>query len=547
MRDSLVVAGALAVALVSPAFAQEHEKHQHHPSAKAGELGEVSFANSGAAAAQEPFLRGLALLHNFEYDEAAEGFREAQGRDPSFAMAFWLEAVTCSHLLWGEENLEGAKGALARLAPTPEARLARAGTPRERAYGAAIEALYVDGKLGSRVTAFADGMRKVATAYPDDPDAAAFTSLASMFADYNADLSDEQHKAYKEEAITRADSVFQRFPKHPGGAHYLIHATDNPAFAARGLDAARRYAAIAPNAEHALHMPSHIFVQLGLWDDVVASNERSLAASWAEIKDRKLTTADLSYHALEWLHYGYLQQGRYRDAGALIETARQAISQADLTAPNSVDARASLGKLLFAQAAATNEWSGEVCDLRENATRVSTQEREVTFQARSSYLAAVAAVACGRSDVSVDTLRTRIAGLPAGDFRTRMLKAALLHARLLTAIRKDAGDDLNDLIAEASMAGNPPSGPPPGLRNLELQGELLLKIGRAKEAVAAYRQALQLTPKRSEALLGLARACRAAGDTQGATEAYGLLLANWHRADAGINALAEARTGAKAN
>ena len=547
MRDSTILAGVLAACLASPVLAQEHEKHQHHPSAKVGELGEVTFANSGAAAAQEPFLRGLALLHNFEYDEAAEGFREAQGRDASFAMAFWLEAVTDSHLLWGEENLEGARGALARLAPTPDARLARAGTPRERAYGAAIEALYVDGALGTRVIGFAEGMRKVATAYPDDPDAAALTSLAAMFAAYNADLSAEQHKAHKEEAISRADGVFQRYPKHPGGVHYLIHATDNPANAARGLDAARRYAAIAPNAEHALHMPSHIFLQLGLWDDVVASNERSLAASWAELKERKLTTADLSYHALEWLHYGYLQQGRYRDAQALIETARQAISQADLTAPNSVDARASLGKLLFSQAAATNEWSGEVCGLRESDTRVSTQEREVTFQARSAYLAAVAAVACGRNDVSIDTLRARIAGLPAGDFRTNSLKAALLHARLLTAIRKGAGDDLSSLSAEAAAAGNPPTGPPSGLRNLELQGELLIKTGRAKEAVAAYRQALQLTPKRSEALLGLARASRAAGDTPGATEAYRLLLANWHQADPGITALAEARTNTKAN
>src|SRR5574339_871315 len=123
MRESTIVAGILAALLAAPVFAQEHEKHQRHPTAKAGELGEVTFANSGAAPAQEPFLRGLALLHNFEYDEAAEGFREAQGRDSSFAMAFWLEAVTHSHLLWGEENLEGARAALARLAPTPDARL----------------------------------------------------------------------------------------------------------------------------------------------------------------------------------------------------------------------------------------------------------------------------------------------------------------------------------------------------------------------------------------------------------------------------------------
>jgi tetratricopeptide (TPR) repeat protein len=547
MRDSIIVASVLAGCLALPALAQGPERHEHHPSPKVGELGEVAFANSGAAAAQEPFLRGLALLHNFEYDEAAEGFREAERLDPSFAMAFWLEALTCSHLLWGEDDPDAARRALARLAPATDARLAKASTPRERAYGSAVEALFADGTLEERVTGFLAGMKKVAAANPDDLDAAAFTSLGLMFVDNNTKLPDDQHKAYQEEAISRADAVFRRNPQHPGGAHYLIHATDSPAFAARGLEAARRYAAIAPNAEHALHMPSHIFLQLGLWDDVVASNERSLAASQAEIKDRKLTTADLSYHALEWLHYAYLEQGRYRDARALIETARQAVSQADLAAPGSVDAHYTMGKLLFAQAAATNDWSGEVCSIAQPDTLVTKSEREAAFQARAGYQAAVAAVACGKTDASIDALRTRIAGMPANDFRTRVLKTALLHARLLTAIRKGAGTDLEDLIGEASPPGSPPIGPPPTLRNQELLGEVLLKAGRAREAVGAYRLALQLTPKRSEALLGLARACRAAGEASEAAEAYRQLLANWHRADAGITALDEARTGAKAN
>jgi hypothetical protein len=170
MRGSLGVACAVVVCLARPLFAQAPERHQHHPSAKHGELGEVSFANSGAAAAQASFLRGLALLHSFEYDEAAEGFREAQRADPSFAMAFWGEAATYSHMLWGEDDPDAAQRALARLAPTPEARLAWAGTPRERAYGAAIEALCADTDRSSRIRGFLDGMRKVSTTYPDDLD-----------------------------------------------------------------------------------------------------------------------------------------------------------------------------------------------------------------------------------------------------------------------------------------------------------------------------------------------------------------------------------------
>ena len=166
MRRAVVLAGVLAVGLVASGSAQDREPHMHHPSAKSGELGEIRFANSGAASAQEPFLRGLALLHSFEYDEAADAFREAQRADPSFAMAFWGEAVTYSHLLWGEDDPDAARRALARLAPTQDARLARAGTPRERAYGDAVEALYVDGDLPSRVRGFADGHAQGGAALP---------------------------------------------------------------------------------------------------------------------------------------------------------------------------------------------------------------------------------------------------------------------------------------------------------------------------------------------------------------------------------------------
>jgi tetratricopeptide (TPR) repeat protein len=547
MRGSLAVTCAVVACLARALLAQAPERHQHHPSAKNGELGEVSFANSGAAAAQVPFQRGLALLHSFEYDEAAEGFREAQRADPSFAMAFWGEAATYSHLLWGEDDPDAARRALVRLAPTTEARLARAGTPRERAYGAAIEALCADTDQSSRIRGFVDGMRKVSTTYPDDLDAAAFTSLALIFAAYDRTLSAEPRTtAYRDEAIALADSVFRRNPRHPGGAHYLIHATDNPASAARGLDAARRYAAIAPDAEHALHMPSHIFLQLGLWDDVVASNERALAASRAEVEARKLSTAALSFHALEWLHYGYLQQGRFRAARALIDTARQAVSQVDLSAPSYVDARYAVAELEFTFAAHTHDWSGAVCDKRsEPAAAVSTSDREQGFHAVATYQAAIAAVMCGRSDVSIDALRARATALPPADPRTPLAKAALLHARLLTATRTGALDDLDQLVAEASAPARPSTGPPPTLRTHELLGELCLKAGRPREAVAAYQRALQLTPKRSAALLGLARASRAAGDMHAAAETYRQLLANWHQADPEIPALAEVRAGAK--
>jgi len=270
-----VVAALLSIASAPPAaHARGQERHAHHAAAEVSGLGAVSFANSGAAAAQAPFQRGLAFLHSFEYDQAAESFRAAQAADPAFAMAFWGEALTYSHLLWGEDDAAAARTALARLAPSREARLAKAGTARERAFGDAIEALFVDGTLPVRVRGFSDGMRVVALAYPDDLDAGSFAALASMFAAYVGDLGAAERQAARDAAIDFAQRVFTANSNHPGGAHYLIHACDDPAFAARGLEAARRYAQIAPEAEHALHMPSHIFVQLGLWRDTVASNQR---------------------------------------------------------------------------------------------------------------------------------------------------------------------------------------------------------------------------------------------------------------------------------
>ena len=523
------------------------ERHTHPAGAKPTGLGVVAFANSGAPAAQEPFLRGLALLHSFEYDEAAEDFRKAQQADPKFAMAFWGEAVTYSHLLWGEDDVTAARGVLNRLASTRDARLAKAGTARERAYGAAVEALFADSDLPTRVRGFTESMRQVTATYPTDLDAAAFTSLALMFSEYVGQLPPDQRSAVRSEAITFAERVFRTDPRHPGGTHYLIHATDDPALASRGLDAARLYAKIAPDAEHALHMPSHIFVALGLWDDAVASNERAWAASRAEIKARKLSNADLSFHALQWLQYGYLQQGRYRAARDLIDTARAVLAGVDLNAALHVDARYTVGWLEFVHAANTGDWSGGVCqpmkDLR--GVQPASSDRERSFHSRAVYHAAIATVMCGRGDGALDAIRTRVEALPATDSPERMLGTALLHARLATYIQTGSAGDLVRLLADGSEPARAPVGPPATLRTEELLGEARLKAGRPHEAVAAYERALQLTPNRSLALLGLARARTAAGNSKGAADAYRQLLANWHSADKDLPTLAEVRRGAQ--
>ena len=211
----VTVVTALTVILSSIAIAGVQERHTHPPGTKTTGLGVVAFANSGAPAAQEPFLRGLALLHSFEYEEAAEGFRQAQQADPAFAMAFWAEALTYSHLLWGEDDATAARRALNRLASTRDARLAKAGTARERAYGVAVETLFADSDLATRVRGFADAMRRVAATYSDDLDAAAFTSLAVMFAEYVGQLPPDQRAAARKMPSRLRRACFARIRDTP--------------------------------------------------------------------------------------------------------------------------------------------------------------------------------------------------------------------------------------------------------------------------------------------------------------------------------------------
>src|SRR5687767_6225365 len=388
----------LLLALLVPAslVAQEPPVHDHAPGAHAGQkLGTVTFAHSGAAAANAPFLKGLALLHSFEYDDAADSFREAQRADPDFAMPYWGEALTYAKLLWGLDDPTSARAALLRLGPTAEARLKRAGTARERAYGAAVEALFVDADLQARVRGYVAGLRSLTSAHPDDLEARALLSIALQMG--GAGYSGNEQVERRNEAITLAEGIFEKHPDHPGGAHYLIHATDNPAFAHRGLAAARAYAKIAPDAEHALHMPSHIFVQIGAWDDVVASNERAWAASRAWVKARGVSATDLSFHSLWWLQYGYLQQGRYAAAKALIDTVRLVLKDADLGKPDAMDARFALDEFRFTYARETGDWSGygSKAPPAPASPGAGASTRARIFAFASSYAAAFTAAILG--------------------------------------------------------------------------------------------------------------------------------------------------------
>ena len=283
------------------------------------DLGRIDFPTSGSPQAQEHFLRGALLLHSFEYQDAREAFAKARQVEPGFAMAAWGEAMTYNHPLWQQEEREAARQALERLAPSPEERLAKAPTEREKGYLRAVEILFGEGDKRRRDDAYLEAMADLSRRFPEDLDAAAFHSLAIL-----GTCHDGRDTATYMRAAAVAEEVFDANPEHPGAAHYLIHSYDDPVHAPLGLRPARLYAGIAPAATHALHMPSHIFLALGLWDETASSNEDSWQASLARRERRGLGVDAKSFHALLWLEYAYLQQGRYEDARRLL-----AIMEAD--------------------------------------------------------------------------------------------------------------------------------------------------------------------------------------------------------------------------
>ena len=532
----LTLASAVSFALGSrPAVAQDVMHHDYPPGAHAGErLGTVSFPNSGAPAAQQPFLRGLALLHSFEYDDARTAFREAQRADSGFAMAYWGEALTFAQLLWGLDYADSARVSLARLGPTRDARLARATTERERRYGAAIEALFDTTDQKARVRGYLAGLRALTAAHPKDLEARALLAIALLMAEPD---SPAEAKRLTEESIALAQSIFTASPNHPGGAHYLIHAADNPQYASRGLAAARAYAKIAPDAEHALHMPSHIFVQVGAWDDVVSSNERAWQASRAWVKSHGVPDTELSFHTLWWLQYGYLQQGRFGAAKALIDTVDMVLDGVDWATSDAIDARYAPADFRFLYAIESGDWSvfGGHTPAAVVVNPKVTGERAQYFAIIESY---------GRAFVAAVLGDTALAKQVVESLPERSVISRGEIAGLLARARGDTANWIASLHAAAKMdATIGHLGPPSIFPPQELLGDALLALGRATDAVAAYRKQLELTPNRSRALRELARAQRAVGDTAGATTTEARLRENWRRADAGARATLTSRRG----
>jgi len=525
-------------------------------------IGRVSFPNSGAASAQADFQRGVAWLHSFGYEDAIDAFRAAQKADPGFALAYWGEAMSFSQPLWQFEEVEKGRAALMKLGPTPDARIAKAKTAREQGFMRAVEALFGPGAKPARAAAHAQAMAKVAGENPADDEAQAFYALALLATLPTGDAA----VPLRRQAGEIAEKVFARSPNHPGAAHYILHAYDHPTLAAKGLAAARAYAKIAPAASHALHMPAHSFLQAGLWDEAAVSDEASWNASVAWARRRGLPVSSRDFHSLSWLQYEWTQQGRFAKTKGAIALVDEAMKPG----VGSRESGAGVPAIQSPQHAGGHGYGESeigrgsgIAALRNDrgsmrARYIVESERWAEMKGQSTFdnieelfaigLSAVNLGDAARVQSTIEQLRTAAAPTQPAALREqaevmlREMEALDLFARGRHA---EAFVTMDRATALQARMPKPIGRPFPVKGADELYGELLLQVGRAKEAVVWFDRTLARTPNRSRAVLGLARAYRNAGDGASARATYKRFLANWRLADPGLPEITEAREAVK--
>ena len=488
---------ALSLLLTLPLGAQHHHTGGVAPG---DDVGVVAFANSGSPEAQKDFLRGVALLHNFEYDAAEASFRKAQESDPSFSMAYWGEAMTCTHPIWFQQDLEAGRAALKR---APDAK-----TQRERDYIATLGFLYGEGTKEERDVKYSEGMRALAAKYPADVDAAAFYALSIL---------GTAHEGRDFQKYMRAAAILEElFPKnqrHPGVLHYLIHSYDDPIHAPLGMRAARLYGSVAPNASHALHMTSHIFVAMGMWDEVVDANRRAL-----EVMNRGNDVPVRCGHYANWLHYALLQDKRLDEARKIREDCRtaatgdQAARQRSPIDPD--DSRP--GSYAMMRAFYVIDGGGAADESFVMpigpfvAARFTMAYADALSAARRKDVPALREAAAMLRRQQKDLLaaiESRKLGSPTQRQRMEIILQQVDALVLLREGKADEGIALLEKAAAAERAMSFEFGPPVVEKpTLELLGDELLALGRKADAERAYRAALDRTPGRTAAVEGLRRA-----------------------------------------
>lgn len=531
-----------------------------------GALGAITFALSeGTPEARAHFTRGLLALHSFWYDEAIREFQAAIDADPTMNMAYWGAAMSRCKLLWGDDDLTAARELLARM-PDPD-RL----PPREQAWVLAAVELIRDGDVRTSRKRFATAMESLHAQYPDDESATflAAALLAAMRPD------DPDRVAVRKRAAGLAAAVFAHNPKHPGAAHYLIHAYDTPELAAQALPYARAYAQIAPSAFHARHMPAHIFARLGMWKEAIASCQAAWDASVAAARAERRSADHHDFHSLSWLvemnfelgqraaadralgvfgaavRSGLGHQGRAQYANQvasyLVRTGGWARLD-ELLSPLDAPAVDDAPPAVATGSAARTGSDASHCAPLPAASPVAQLEQLAVLDARAWAAAGLHDVArtqraLREADAARDKLRSFLQATQPKDAIARIDAAHARHRELLLAyagnndravvdvLRRSLGDD------EADGGESNPS----GFIAHEALAEALLRLDRAKDAAAEYAVVLRGHPGRARSLLGAARAATRVGDATTARGWYDQLAQLWSGADPETEGLAEAR------
>ena len=501
----------------------------------------VDFAISCQPAVQQPFRHAVWTLHSFWYLESIKEFTAVAKADPGCAMAWWGVAMSNWHELWAPPTqAEMAAGAAA----ATKAEAIGGKTEREKRYIAAIAAFYKDsGTLDHRTRALAyqKAMANLHQRYPDDHEAAIFYALSL---DATALPSDKTY-ANQKKAAAILEPLFVAEPNHPGVAHYLIHSYDEPPLAAKGLPAARRYASIAPEVPHALHMPGHIFTRLGYWQESINSNLRAAKAGQAYAKAAfgDGVAFAQSLHAMDYLAYAYLQKAEDQKVRALVDEIRAFKKATPETrgtayAMAAIPARYALERQDWALAAKLERPKAEV-----GWDKFAPAQAIIDF-ARALGDAHIGDLAAAKSEI--DKLAATRDALKAknkywsNQVEVQRLAAAATLAQVEgrhdEAVREmRAAADFDDAMDKKNVT--------PGdiLPPRELLGDLLLEIGKPSDALAEYKRSLAAAPNRFRSLYGEARAAKGAGDAAQAHEAYRKLLAQCPSAVPERAELAEAK------
>ena len=509
---------SVCVLCVVPALAQEDEMHAHHHDA-AEQLGTVSFPISCAPDSQKAFERGVALLHSFGYEEAEEQFTEITKKDPTCAMAHWGVAMSLFHQIWERPEDATLKRGHAEM---EQAQKIGAKTERERGYISAMAIFYSDQSKANylkQAAAYSDEMAKVYKQNPTDLEAGAFYALSLLASDRPNDTTHEAEK----KAVAVLNPLFQKQPDHPGLAHYIIHSCDSPEMAAMGLDAARRYAAIAPSSAHAVHMPSHIFARLGLWNEDIQANLKSVALTQ---KSGAMYMRGHELHAMHFLLYAYLQTGQDEAAKKIVDEAKQIVA----SAPTKDDS-GMLEYLGFAGAHFPALYALEMHHWQDAAALEPLPNTSAHLQMITYWARTVGSAHLG----DVEATRRNAQKFEEAEEATRNSKYAYVldgprssegevHAWLAFVEKKNDEAlkqmrqvaDTQDKVGKAEV----------DIPAREMLADMLLELKQPENALAEYENSMKIDPNRFNGLAGAAQSASMAHQSAKANSYYAQLLKN---------------------